>query len=151
VSSGHRRRGSRRNGGSDVVKQTDHRRAGDRAEAPPGPRWPPLGPAGLRGRGRRRLGQTRITRRTLTDLPQLLTGTTTLHAAADPDADASGAVSQLEPAERQLDGSGQIATAADPLPVSAGALVWLPSRSQRAILAGPDGLTYLSVHRAGPA
>jgi hypothetical protein len=47
-------------------------------------------------------------------------------------------------------GSGQIVTATGPIHVQAGTVVWLPRRSQRAILAGPDGLTYLSVHPRRP-
>ena len=49
-----------------------------------------------------------------------------------------------------LAGSGQIATATDPISLQPGAVVWLPRRSQRAILAGPDGLTYLSIHPRRP-
>jgi hypothetical protein len=33
----------------------------------------------------------------------------------------------------------------------AGALVWLPRRSQRSITAGPTGLRYLTVHPRRPA
>jgi len=47
-------------------------------------------------------------------------------------------------------GSGQIVTATDPIRVETGAVVWLPRRSQRAILAGSDGLTYLSIHPRRP-
>ena len=125
-----------------------------------------------------RLYRIKITRRVATDLPRVIADTTALHTAADLDADAGGAVWRLEPAARQLDanvirlrpdgqieahlgpdldvllhvlaGSGQIVTATDPLRVQAGAVVWLPRRSQRAILAGPDGLTYLSVHPRRP-
>lgn len=126
--------------------------------------------------GDRRLWRIRITRRVATDLPRLVGDTTTLPALSEPDA--GGAVWRLEPAARQLDanvvrlrpdgqieahhgpdldvllhvltGSGQIVTAADLIPVEAGAIVWLPRRSQRAILAGPDGLTYFSVHPRRP-
>lgn len=94
-------------------------------------------------------------------------------------ADAGGAVWRLEPRERQLDanvirigagdsiqahdgpdldvllhvlsGSGQIDTVLGTVDLAAGALVWLPRRSRRAILAGPDGLAYLSVHPRRPA
>jgi uncharacterized protein (DUF2249 family) len=125
-----------------------------------------------------RLYRIRITRRVATDLPRVVTDTTTLQAAAELDADAGGAVWRLEPTARQLDanvirlrsdgqieahlgpdldvllhvlaGSGQIVTAADSIFVQAGAVVWLPRRSQRAILAGSDGLTYLSVHPRRP-
>lgn len=128
--------------------------------------------------GDTRLWRIQITRRAATDLPRVLADTSALHAAVDLDADAGGAVWRLEPAARQLDanvirlrpdaqieahlgpdldvllhvldGSGQVITATDPIHVRAGALVWLPRRSQRAILAGPDGLTYLSVHQRRP-
>lgn len=125
-----------------------------------------------------RLFRIRISRRLATDLPRVLADTTTLGSTTDLDADAGGVVWRLEPAARQLDanvirlradgqiaahlgpdldvllhvlaGSGQIVTAIDPIHVQAGALVWLPRRSQRAILAGPDGLTYLSLHPRRP-
>ena len=129
--------------------------------------------------GDTRLWRIRIARRAATDLPRVLADTTALHAAADLDADASGAVWRLKPATRQLDanvirlrpdtqieahigpdldvllhvlhGSGHIVTVSDPIAVQTGAVVWLPRRSQRAIVAGPDGLTYLSVHPRRPA
>jgi len=129
--------------------------------------------------GDTRLWRIRIARRAATDLPRMLADTTALHTAADLNADAGGAVWRLEPATRQLDanvirlrpdtqieahigpdldvllhvlhGSGHIVTVSDPIAVQAGAVVWLPRRSQRAILAGPDGLTYLSVHPRRPA
>ncbi len=125
-----------------------------------------------------RLFRIRITRRVATDLPRVLGDTSGLRGAAGRDAEVGGAVWRLEPAARQLDanvirlpadgqieahlgpdldvllhvlaGSGQLVTATDPIHVQAGALVWLPRRSQRAILAGPDGLTYLSVHPRRP-
>lgn len=125
-----------------------------------------------------RLYRIKITRRAATDLPRVVADTTALRTAADLDADAGGAVWRLEPSARQLDanvirlrpdgqiqahlgpdldvllhvltGSGQIVTATDPIRVQAGSVVWLPRRSQRAILAGPEGLTYLSVHPRRP-
>lgn len=130
--------------------------------------------------GDRRLWRIEITRRAATDLPRVLGDTSAVHGAADDalDPDSGGAVWRLEPAERQLDanvirlrpdgkieahigpdldvllhvldGSGEIITAGDPVPVRTGALVWLPRRSRRAIVAGPDGLTYLSVHPRRP-
>lgn len=126
--------------------------------------------------GDRQLYRIRITRRVATDLPRVVADTSALHAPAE--ADVGGAVWRLEPAARQLDanvirlrpdgqieahlgpdldvllhvlaGSGQIVTATDPIRVQVGSVVWLPRRSQRAILAGPDGLTYLSVHPRRP-
>ncbi|WP_030709693.1 hypothetical protein [Streptomyces griseus] len=36
------------------------------------------------------------------------------------------------------------------LDLAAGAVLWLPRTSRRALTAGPDGLTYLTVHRRRP-
>ncbi|NMO33490.1 procyclic form-specific polypeptide B-alpha [Streptomyces sp. GMY01] len=41
-------------------------------------------------------------------------------------------------------------TADEPLPLAKGATVWLPHGSTRSITAGPDGLSYLTVHRRRP-
>ncbi|MDJ1639667.1 hypothetical protein [Streptomyces pakalii] len=41
-------------------------------------------------------------------------------------------------------GDGQV------LDLAAGAVLWLPRTSRRALAAGPDGLTYLTVHRRRP-
>ncbi|MEU8095478.1 hypothetical protein [Streptomyces rubiginosohelvolus] len=41
-------------------------------------------------------------------------------------------------------GDGQV------LDLAAGAVLWLPRTSRRALTAGPDGLTYLTVHRRRP-
>lgn len=46
-----------------------------------------------------------------------------------------------------LDGAGQLTTEIDTLDIQAGALAWLPRRSQRSFAAGPDGLTYLTIHQ----
>ncbi|WP_132993067.1 DUF2249 domain-containing protein [Gordonia zhaorongruii] len=43
-------------------------------------------------------------------------------------------------------GSGTVGTDADGLEVGAGDLLWLPARSRRSFTAGPDGLSYLTVH-----
>jgi quercetin dioxygenase-like cupin family protein len=124
--------------------------------------------------GDKRLWRIRITRRTAADLPRVLTDTAALPHTDDEE----GAVWRLETRLRQLDanvirlrpagqiqshvgpdldvllhvvdGSGQIITAADPVEVQAGAVVWLPRRSERAIIAGPYGLTYLSIHTRRP-
>lgn len=45
-----------------------------------------------------------------------------------------------------LDGDGHVDAGDETVPLAAGALVWLPRGSRRAIVAGPDGLTYFSVH-----
>jgi hypothetical protein len=50
-----------------------------------------------------------------------------------------------------LDGAGEVVGAAGPVAVRGGSLVWLPRRSQRSIVAGPDGLRYLTVHPRRPA
>lgn len=47
-----------------------------------------------------------------------------------------------------LDGTGTVqAGDGTLLDLSAGTLAWLPRRSRREIVAGPDGLAYLTVHR----
>jgi len=48
-------------------------------------------------------------------------------------------------------GHGTLETDEGPLPLTAHALMWLPRTSHRAITAGPEGITYLTVHqkRAG--
>jgi quercetin dioxygenase-like cupin family protein len=48
-------------------------------------------------------------------------------------------------------GAGEVVGADAALQVAAGSLVWLPRRSQRSIVAGPDGLRYLTVHPRRPA
>lgn len=122
--------------------------------------------------GDKRVWRIRITRRTEADRPRVLADTTTLSP------DARGAVWRLDTTPRHLDanvirlgpderidahvgpdldvllhvldGTGRIRTGDEDVPVRAGALVWLPRRSQRAIGAGPQGLTYLSVHPRRP-
>jgi hypothetical protein len=53
-----------------------------------------------------------------------------------------------------VEGCGEVVTgtAAAPVavPLAAGALIWLPRRSRRTIVAGPDGLAYLTVHPRRP-
>lgn len=115
----------------------------------------------------------RITKSASTPLPRILANTLTI--ADDSAPDATGAVWQLRMRERDLDsniiqlppaatidahtgpdldvlihilnGSGQLTTETDALDLHAGALVWLPRRSRRQFTAGPDGLTYLTVHQ----
>jgi hypothetical protein len=98
--------------------------------------------------------------------------------AAAPDDGRAGALWKLEPDPRHLDsnivrvpadtaiaphagpdldvmmlvlgGGGELLTASDRIPLSPGALVWLPRLSSRSIAAGPDGLTYLTVHPKRP-
>jgi len=49
-----------------------------------------------------------------------------------------------------LAGGGHLNTGEGSLPLTVGAVVWLPRGSQRAVVAGPDGLTYFSVHAKRP-
>jgi uncharacterized protein (DUF2249 family)/quercetin dioxygenase-like cupin family protein len=46
-----------------------------------------------------------------------------------------------------LDGAATIETEAGDVPVASGDVVWLPKRSERRIVAGPDGVRYLTVHK----
>jgi quercetin dioxygenase-like cupin family protein len=94
---------------------------------------------------------------------------------ADPDQQARGAVWKLQARERDLDsnvialpdgggidshtgpdvhvlihvlsGSGRLTTETGTIDLSPGALLWLPRRSRRQFVAGPDGLRYLTVHQ----
>ncbi len=43
-------------------------------------------------------------------------------------------------------GDGSLGTETDVIELAAGDLVWLPHGSKRSIHAGPDGLSYLTVH-----
>lgn len=116
--------------------------------------------------------RVRISKLTSTPLPRVLVDTTALAAAPS----GTGAIWRLPLRGRDLDsnlvhldpagsidshhgpdhdvlvhvvaGSGSLATEGDePVALTPGALVWLPRRSERAITAGPDGLTYLTVHQ----
>ncbi|WP_290868147.1 hypothetical protein [Hamadaea sp.] len=49
-----------------------------------------------------------------------------------------------------LAGGGRLDSGEQSLELTPGALVWLPRGSQRAVVAGPDGLTYFSVHPKRP-
>lgn len=46
-----------------------------------------------------------------------------------------------------LAGGGTLETDGEPVDLRAGAIVWLPRGSRRAVTAGEEGLRYLSVHR----
>jgi quercetin dioxygenase-like cupin family protein len=49
-----------------------------------------------------------------------------------------------------LAGDGALTTGRDRRSLAAGALVWLPHGAARGLVAGEDGLTYLTVHRRRP-
>ncbi|MCQ4196508.1 hypothetical protein M4J08_000877 [Streptomyces parvulus] len=109
-------------------------------------------------------------------LPRVLCDTTGLPALGD-DA-AAGALWRLAEPGRQLDANvvrvpaaGRVGTHTEPdldvlllvldggaslvcsdgdLPLRPGVLTWLPHGSARGVVAGPDGVTYLTVHRRRP-
>ncbi|ABL79444.1 MULTISPECIES: DUF2249 domain-containing protein [unclassified Nocardioides] len=113
----------------------------------------------------------RLSKLTAAALPRLLCDT---NIEVD-NADAAGAVWKLQWRERDLDsniirlppdgridahegpdldvlihvlsGSGRLGTELGALRLTTGALVWLPRRSRREFAAGPDGLSYLTVHQ----
>ncbi|WP_217254910.1 hypothetical protein [Streptomyces sp. AC602_WCS936] len=49
-----------------------------------------------------------------------------------------------------LDGAAALVCADGERPLRTGALTWLPHGSARGVAAGPDGVTYLTVHRRRP-
>jgi uncharacterized protein (DUF2249 family) len=111
-----------------------------------------------------------ITRMTSTPLPRVVVDS---REACEPDA--VGALWRLDPSERDLDanlialppgesirehvgadldvllhvvdGAGTLRTEGADVPLRPGAVVYLPRRARRAVLAGSQGLRYLSVHR----
>lgn len=125
-----------------------------------------------------KLWRIRIGRVATTPAPQILCNVRDLAQAA-PGTDAAGALWRLPMSERQLDanvvhlqpgsqvqthtgpdldvlmlivgGSGEVVGEASRAAVSDGELLWLPRRSQRSIIAGAQGLSYLTVHRRRPA
>ncbi|MFC9249000.1 hypothetical protein ACFT7S_34710 [Streptomyces sp. NPDC057136] len=50
-----------------------------------------------------------------------------------------------------LAGSGRLTTGPDTLDLTPTTVTWLPRTSRRALAAGPEGLSYLTVHRRRPA
>jgi hypothetical protein len=48
-------------------------------------------------------------------------------------------------------GSGELITNVGSVPLDPGHIAWLPRRSERSFHAGPDGLSYLTVHPRRPA
>ena len=115
----------------------------------------------------------RISKLATTSLPRVLHNTSDL--ADDHAPDVTGAVWKLQMRRRDLDsnvihlppagtigahagpdldvlvhvlrGTGQLATELGAVPLRTGALVWLPRRSTRGFTAGPEGLTYLTIHQ----
>lgn len=115
-----------------------------------------------------------ITKLAAGPLPRLLCNTATA-TAAETDPGQSGATWKLQMRRRDLDsniirlpaggtieahtgpeldvlihvlaGSGELTTELHTIALEAGALLWLPRRSRRRFTAGPDGLSYLTVHR----
>ncbi len=49
-----------------------------------------------------------------------------------------------------LEGDGQLETADGPVAIRANSLVWVPRGTPRRVTAGPEGLSYFSVHRKRP-
>ena len=136
------------------------------AEHPDSHGWVPLdhGPEAWR---------VRVEKLTAASSPRILCDTTS--TATGSDADVSGVAWSLSPRHRDLDsniirlrpgtgigthdgpdldvlilalaGTGRVVTETDPLELRPGILVWLPRRSRRGFIAGPEGLSYLTVHR----
>jgi uncharacterized protein (DUF2249 family)/quercetin dioxygenase-like cupin family protein len=122
--------------------------------------------------------RVRIGKRSSTDVPRVLCNTYTL-ARSESELDVAGAVWKLDPSDRQLDanlirlrpegrieahrgpdldvllfivaGTGELITTFETVPLQPGHLVWLPRRSERSLVAGPDGLSYVTVHPRRPA
>lgn len=121
--------------------------------------------------------QIEITRLAATPTPQILCDTGEVTAAAQV-TEAAGAVWKLPMSRRDLDanvihlqagskidthagpdldvlvhvlqGNGELVTETETLTLQRGSLLWLPRRSRRQITAGPQGLTYLTVHPRRP-
>ncbi|HEU4363452.1 MAG TPA: DUF2249 domain-containing protein [Mycobacterium sp.] len=126
-----------------------------------------------KGQERGAIWRTRISRLSSTPLPWILTDTETTGRDVEPDP--AGVVWKLEVQSRELDadvvslapgedtgmhsgpevnalihvlsGSGQLATELDTIDLKSGALLWMPRRSRRQFIAGPDGLRFLTVHQ----
>lgn len=49
-----------------------------------------------------------------------------------------------------IEGSGSLHAEHDVVALAAQSLIWLPRGSRRSLVAGPDGLAYLTVHRKRP-
>ena len=118
-----------------------------------------------------RVWRIEIRKLTSTSLPRVLCNSALVTA----DSDATGAARTLPARDRDLDsniirlpptgvigrhtgpdvdvlvhvlaGTGELTTENGDLALTPGALVWLPRRSSRQFTAGPDGLSYLTVHQ----
>lgn len=126
-----------------------------------------------KGRERGALWRTRISRRSSTAVPWILTDTTTTGEGVEPDP--AGVVWKLDVQSREIDadvtslsagqdtgmhvgpeidalihvlsGSGRLTTELGTIDLTSGALLWMPKRSRRQFIAGPDGLRYLTIHQ----
>lgn len=120
--------------------------------------------------------RVRITKHASTPLPRVVADTAALLESSD--YETGGSIWQLEPGTRDLDsniialpangeiglhngpeldvlifvlqGSGALHTKLNVIQLRHGALLWLPRRSERRFVAGPEGLRYLTVHHRKP-
>ena len=120
--------------------------------------------------------RVRITKLARTALPRVVARTNAVIDSAQPDA--AGSIWHLAPAARELDsnivalaagaeirahdgpdldvmflvlaGSGELETELTTVILQPGEIVWLPKSSRRRILAGSEGLRYLTVHARKP-
>ncbi|NDJ89523.1 DUF2249 domain-containing protein [Mycolicibacter kumamotonensis] len=126
-----------------------------------------------KGRDRGALWRTRISRLSSTAVPWILTDTTTTGEGVEPDP--AGVVWKLDVQSREIDadvtslsagqdtgmhvgpeidalihvlsGSGRLTTELGTVDLTSGALLWMPRRSRRQFISGPDGLRYLTIHQ----
>jgi uncharacterized protein (DUF2249 family)/quercetin dioxygenase-like cupin family protein len=122
--------------------------------------------------------RVRIGKCATTELPRVLCNAYAI-GHLETNGDAAGALWKLEMNERHLDanlirlnggariaphsgpdldvlvfvvaGSGELITNVGSVPLDPGHIAWLPRRSERSFHAGPDGLSYLTVHPRRPA
>jgi uncharacterized protein (DUF2249 family)/quercetin dioxygenase-like cupin family protein len=122
--------------------------------------------------------RVRIGKRSASNLPRVLCNLDTV-GHDDATTDAAGALWKLEMQERHLDanvirlqndarialhrgpdldvllfvvaGDGELITSEGSSPLRSGDLAWLPRRAERSFHAGPEGLSYLTVHPRRPA
>ncbi len=146
--------------------EPQHLREQFERERPGGFTWESLG-ASDDGSWRVRIGRT-----ARTTLPHIVGDSSELPALG------GGSAWRLEPSERDLDaniidlsagdeiaahdgpdldvlihvlaGTGTLETEDGDIPLDPGKIVWLPPRSRRRFVAGPEGLRYFSVHKRKP-